>query len=49
MQREIAQLRVELDQRSQLNESLQHFLERINATDPQQTYAAILKTRAPSR
>jgi diguanylate cyclase (GGDEF)-like protein len=43
MQREIAQLRVELDQRSQLDESLQHFLERINATDPQQTYAAILK------
>ena len=31
MQREIAQLRVELDQRSQLDESLQHFLERINA------------------
>lgn len=43
MQREITQLRVELDQRSQLDESLQHFLERINATDPQQTYAAILK------
>ncbi|HET6670793.1 MAG TPA: diguanylate cyclase [Pyrinomonadaceae bacterium] len=43
MQRELDQLRGELEQRSQLNESLQHFLERINATDPQQTYAAILK------
>ncbi len=43
MQREIDQLRGELDQRSQLDESLQHFLERINATDPEQTYAAILK------
>jgi len=43
MQREIDQLRVELDQRAQFDESLQHFLERINATDPEQTYAAILK------
>lgn len=43
LQRELDQLRVELDQRSQLDESLQHFLERINATDPEQTYAAILK------
>jgi diguanylate cyclase (GGDEF)-like protein len=42
MQREIDQLRGELDQRSQFDESLQHFLERINATDPEQTYTAIL-------
>lgn len=43
LQREIDQLRGELNQRSQFDESLQHFLERINATDPEQTYAAILK------
>ena len=43
LQREIEQLRSELDQRSQFDESLQHFLERISATDPQKTYAAILK------
>nr|ART38434.1 G374 [uncultured bacterium] len=43
LQREIDQLRGELDKRSQLDESLEHFLERINATDPQQTYTAILK------
>ena len=43
LQREIDQLRSELDQRSQFDESLQHFLERISATDPQKTYAAILK------
>lgn len=43
LQREIAQLRSELEYRSQFNESLQHFLERISATDPQKTYAAILK------
>jgi diguanylate cyclase (GGDEF)-like protein len=43
LQREIAKLRGELDQRSQFDESLQHFLERINATDPEQTYAAILR------
>ena len=43
LQREIDQLRGQLDKRSQLDESLEHFLERINATDPQQTYTAILK------
>ena len=43
LQREIDQLRSELEYRSQFNESLQHFLERISATDPQKTYAAILK------
>ena len=43
LQREIDQLRTELEYRSQFNESLQHFLERISATDPQQTYAAIVK------
>ena len=43
LQREIEQLRGELEHRSQFDESLQHFLERISATDPQKTYAAILK------
>lgn len=43
LQRELDQLRGQLEQRSQLDESLQHFLERISATDPQKTYAAILK------
>jgi diguanylate cyclase (GGDEF)-like protein len=43
LQRELEQLRSELEQRSQFDESLQHFLERISATDPQKTYAAILK------
>lgn len=43
MQRQIDQLRGELEQRTHFDESLQHFLERISATDPQQTYAAILR------
>lgn len=43
MQREIEKLRGELEHRSHINESLQHFLERISATDPEKTYAAILK------
>jgi len=43
LQNEIAQLRGELEYRTQFNESLQHFLERISATDPQKTYEAILK------
>lgn len=42
MQREIEQLRGELEYRTQFNESLQNFLERISATDPQKTYTAIL-------
>jgi diguanylate cyclase (GGDEF)-like protein len=43
MQRQIDLLRGELEQRTHFDESLQHFLERINATDPLQTYQAILK------
>ena len=43
LQLEIEKLRGELDQRSQFDESLQHFLDRINGIDPEQTYAAILK------
>ena len=43
LHRELEQLRSQLDQRQQFDESLQHFLERISATDPQKTYAAILK------
>ncbi len=43
LQREIDQLRGELAYRSRVAESLQHFLERISSTDPQETYQAILK------
>jgi len=39
---EVDRLRVELEQRSQLAESLQRFLERISFGDPAKTYAAIL-------
>jgi len=42
LQREIDQLRDELEYRSHLAESLRHFLERISSTDPQKTYTAIL-------
>jgi diguanylate cyclase (GGDEF)-like protein len=42
LQREIDQLRGELEYRSQFAESLRHFLERISSTDPQKTYNAIL-------
>jgi diguanylate cyclase (GGDEF)-like protein len=42
LQREIDQLRGELEYRSQFAESLRHFLERISSTDPENTYTAIL-------
>jgi diguanylate cyclase (GGDEF)-like protein len=42
LQREIDQLRDELEYRSHFAESLRHFLERISSTDPQNTYKAIL-------
>lgn len=42
LQREIDQLRGELEYRSRFAESLRHFLERISSTDPQNTYTAIL-------
>jgi diguanylate cyclase (GGDEF)-like protein len=42
LQREIDQLRGELEYRSHFAESLRHFLERISSTDPQKTYTAIL-------
>jgi diguanylate cyclase (GGDEF)-like protein len=42
LQREIDQLRSELEYRSHFAESLRHFLERISSTDPQNTYTAIL-------
>ncbi len=42
LQREIDQLRRELEYRSQFAESLRHFLERISSGDPQKTYTAIL-------
>ena len=42
LQREIDQLRGELEYRSHFAESLRHFLERISSTDPQKTYNAIL-------
>lgn len=43
LQREVETLRNELEHRSHFNESLQHFVERFSARDPQDTYAAILK------
>jgi diguanylate cyclase (GGDEF)-like protein len=42
LQREVDRLRVELDHRSHLAESLQRFLERIISSDPAKTYGAIL-------
>jgi diguanylate cyclase (GGDEF)-like protein len=42
LQREVERLRGELQHRSDLAESLKHFLERISSSDPQQTYVAIL-------
>lgn len=42
LQREIDQLRGELEYRSHFAESLRHFLERISSADPQKTYTAIL-------
>jgi diguanylate cyclase (GGDEF)-like protein len=43
LQLEVDRLRVELDHRSHLAESLQRFLERIISTDPAKTYNAILR------
>ncbi|MEP6921136.1 MAG: diguanylate cyclase [bacterium] len=43
LQDEVDQLRSELDYRTRFAESLQHFLERISAADPEQTYYAVLK------
>lgn len=42
LQEELGRLQVELEHRSQLAESLQHFLERISSRDPAKTYSAIL-------
>jgi diguanylate cyclase (GGDEF)-like protein len=39
---ELAELRSELQYRTRLNESLQHFLERISSSDPSRTYDSIL-------
>lgn len=41
---ELAQLRSELEYRTRLTESLQHFLERISSSDPNKTYSSILST-----
>ncbi len=43
LQNEVDRLRVELEYRSQLADSLRKFLERISSTDPAKTYQAILK------
>lgn len=42
LENEMAQLRSELEYRTRLNESLQHFLERISSSDPGKTYSSIL-------
>jgi len=42
LQREVERLRSELEHRSQLAESLQHFQERISSRDPARTYGTIL-------
>jgi diguanylate cyclase (GGDEF)-like protein len=42
LQNEVERLRGELEHRSQVAESLQHFLERISSRDPTRTYDAIL-------
>jgi len=42
LQREVDRLRGELEYRSHLAESLQHFLERISSTEPDKTYHSIL-------
>lgn len=43
LQREVDRLRGELEHRSQLDESLQRFLERISSREPAKTYNAILR------
>jgi diguanylate cyclase (GGDEF)-like protein len=42
LQREVDRLRIELEHRAHLADSLQRFLERISSRDPAQTYNAIL-------
>ncbi len=42
LEREVNRLRDELQHRSDLAESLKHFLERISSNEPEQTYVAIL-------
>jgi diguanylate cyclase (GGDEF)-like protein len=42
LQNEVDRLRVELEYRAQLADSLRRFLERISSTDPSKTYQAIL-------
>jgi diguanylate cyclase (GGDEF)-like protein len=42
LQEEVHRLRIELEHRSQVAESLQRFLERISSRDPSKTYDAIL-------
>lgn len=44
LQKEIEQLRNELEYRVRLTESLQHFLERISSAEPEKTYVSILTT-----
>ena len=39
---EVERLRSEIEYRTRLNESLQHFLERISSSDPEKTYSSIL-------
>lgn len=41
---EVERLRGEIDYRTRLNESLQHFLERISSSDPEKTYTSILNS-----
>ncbi len=42
LQREVERLRGELQHRSDVAESLKHFLDRISSSEPEQTYVAIL-------
>ena len=42
LESELERLRSELDYRSHIAESLQHFLERISSSDPAQTYSSVL-------
>jgi diguanylate cyclase (GGDEF)-like protein len=42
LQREVDHLRHELEYRTRFAESMRHFLERINSSDPQKTYSSIL-------
>lgn len=42
LEQEIRRLRSELESRSRLANSLQHFLERISGADPQKTYSSII-------